>query len=76
MSPEDGDLERRDNETARIEMFSNGVFTIAVALLVIEIGAHIGKQPSYLGCAISFLVIGIVWAKTHFSMYIFNVYIP
>ncbi len=66
-----------DNETARIEAFSDGVFAIAITLLIIEIrpphveGGHslveglVGLWPSYLGYAISFLVIGTVWANHH-----------
>ena len=53
------------------------MFAIAITLLIIEIGVpHIGEfgslfeelvhlWPSYLGYAISFLVIGTVWANHH-----------
>ena len=66
-----------DNDTARIETFSDGVFAIAITLLIIEIrpphaeGGHslveelVHLWPSYLGYAISFLVIGTVWANHH-----------
>ena len=65
------------NETGRIEAFSDGVFAIAITLLVIEIGvphaeegtrlfgALLGQWPSYLGYAISFLQIGVIWANHH-----------
>ncbi len=64
-------------ETGRIETFSDGVFAIAITLLIIEIGVpHVeeagslsGKLvelwPSYLGYAMSFVVIGTVWANHH-----------
>ena len=64
-------------DTGRIEAFSDGVFAIAITLLIIEIGVPhtVGAEslseklvelwPSYLGYAISFLVIGIVWANHH-----------
>jgi uncharacterized membrane protein len=70
----------QDNDTSRIEAFSDGVFAIAITLLVIEIGVpHLGDEPegttlfgalvdrwpSYLGYVISFLVIGTVWANHH-----------
>ena len=67
----------RDNDTGRIEAFSDGVFAIAITLLVIEIGvphaeegtrlfgALLGQWPSYLGYAISFLQIGVIWANHH-----------
>ena len=70
----------RDNDTARIETFSDGVFAIAMTLLVVEIGVpHLGEDPagttlfdalvqqwpSYLGYVISFMQIGIVWANHH-----------
>ena len=69
-----------DNDTGRIEAFSDGVFAIAITLLVIEIGvphlenepegatlfgALVGQWPSYLGYVISFLQIGVVWANHH-----------
>jgi uncharacterized membrane protein len=70
----------RDNDTDRIEAFSDGVFAIAITLLVIEIGVpHLGDEPegttlfgalveqwpSYLGYVISFLQIGVIWANHH-----------
>ena len=68
-----------DNDTGRIETFSDGVFAIAITLLVLEIqvphvegvgvttllSALIGEWPSYLGYAISFLQIGVIWANHH-----------
>jgi uncharacterized membrane protein len=67
------------NDTGRIETFSDGVFAIAMTLLVIDIGVpHVGDKegttlfgalitqwPSYLGYTISFLQIGIIWANHH-----------
>lgn len=68
----------RDNGTGRIEAFSDGVFAIAITLLVIEIGvphvegegtmlfgALVEQWPSYLGYVISFLQIGVIWANHH-----------
>src|SRR5918993_840126 len=68
----------RDNDTDRIEAFSDGVFAIAITLLVIEIGvphvedegtplsgALVEQWPSYLGYIISFLQIGVIWANHH-----------
>jgi uncharacterized membrane protein len=67
----------RDSDTGRIEAFSDGVFAIAITLLIIEIGVPraqgteslfdklVQLWPSYLGYAISFLVIGTVWANHH-----------
>lgn len=62
-------------KTSRLEAFSDGVFAIAITLLVIEIKvpedthdlAHqlLELWPSYLGYTISFLVIGLVWANHH-----------
>ena len=66
------------NDMGRIEAFSDGVFAIAITLLVIEIGvphiqgegttlshALLEQWPSYLGYAISFLQIGVIWANHH-----------
>jgi uncharacterized membrane protein len=67
-----------DNDTGRIEAFSDGVFAIAITLLVIEIGVpHVEGEgttlfgelveqwPSYLAYVISFLQIGVIWANHH-----------
>ena len=64
-------------DTARLEALSDGVFAIAITLLIIEIGVpHVeGDQglahalrdlwPSYFGYALSFLTIGIMWTNHH-----------
>jgi uncharacterized membrane protein len=66
-----------DPGTQRIEAFSDGVFAIAITLLIIEIGvprlqggeslAHaLGDLwPSYGAYVLSFLMIGIYWANHH-----------
>lgn len=62
--------------TGRLEAFSDGVFAIAITLLVLDIGIQrsefddlwhaIGAQwPSYLGYATSFLTIGGLWLAHH-----------
>ncbi len=67
------------SETTRIEAFSDGVFSIAITLLVLEIripSAELGRNgglgtallhlwPSYIGYVISFATIGIMWANHH-----------
>jgi uncharacterized membrane protein len=68
------------NATARLEAFSDGVFAIAITLLVLEIrlpaeteietlgglrSALTHLWPSYLGYTISFLTIGVMWANHH-----------
>jgi len=67
-------------ETTRLEAFSDGVFAIAITLLVLEIHvpsiaesvaagglghALAERWPSFVGFAISFLTIGIMWANHH-----------
>jgi uncharacterized membrane protein len=62
--------------TGRVEAFSDGVFAIAVTLLVLEIkidpadfddlwGALGEKWPSYLAYVTSFLTVGAVWIAHH-----------
>ena len=65
------------NETARIEAFSDGVFAIAITLLILEIQvppqtAHGGLRralmnlwPSYLAFLASFMTIGVMWLNHH-----------
>jgi uncharacterized membrane protein len=62
--------------TERTEAFSDGVFAIAITLLVLEIavpraGRHglaqalADQWPAYLAYAVSFLIIGIIWVNHH-----------
>jgi len=63
-------------ETARVEAFSDGVFAIAITLLILEIkvpspeSGELAKHlltewPSYLSFVISFMFIGIMWMNHH-----------
>jgi uncharacterized membrane protein len=68
-----------DSETTRLEAFSDGVFAIAITLLILEIKVPTGAEieshglaralverwPSFLGFVISFLTIGIMWVNHH-----------
>lgn len=63
--------------TNRLEAFSDGVFAIAITLLVLEIhvpepgsGESLGREllaqwPSYAAFVVSFLTIGIIWINHH-----------
>jgi uncharacterized membrane protein len=68
------------SDTNRLEAFSDGVFAIAITLLILEIKVpgkdEIGsagglwhalghRWPNYLGYLLSFLVIGVMWANHH-----------
>ena len=65
------------SETDRLETFSDGVFAIAITLLVFNIkvpqpnpeGGLVRSLaalwPSYLGYGISFVTLGIMWANHH-----------
>jgi uncharacterized membrane protein len=65
-----------EKETARIEAFSDGVFSIAITLLILEIkippagSGDLSRQllrqwPSYVAFVISFAFIGIMWINHH-----------
>jgi uncharacterized membrane protein len=60
--------------TNRLEAFSDGVFAIAITLLVLELnvpeGEHLWEQlkddwPSFAAFFVSFWVIGIIWVNHH-----------
>ena len=65
-------------DTNRLEAFSDGVFAIAITLLVLEIkvpppSTALGAEllhlwPSYLAYAVSFLAIGAIWIN-HRAMF-------
>jgi uncharacterized membrane protein len=64
-------------ETGRVEAFSDGVFAIAITLLILAVGLEqavaggdLGDQlldlwPAYIAYAVSFLTIGIMWVNHH-----------
>lgn len=65
-----------DKETSRVEAFSDGVFAIAITLLILDIkvpnpvsaglAAQLWAQwPSYAAFLISFAFIGIMWVNHH-----------
>lgn len=74
MAGHDEDYHR---DTQRLEALSDGVFAIAITLLIIEIGVpHVeGSEklgdallrlwPSYFGYGVSFITIGVMWANHH-----------
>jgi uncharacterized membrane protein len=75
-APSDASLPRV-NETARVEAFSDGVFAIAITLLILEIRvppnvpgrpldrALLHLWPSYLAYVASFMTIGVMWLNHH-----------
>ena len=72
--------------TSRLEAFSDGVFAIAITLLIIEIKipsaetlqhqtlAHYLMQqwPKYFAYCLSFIIIGIYWANHHYLFKLFR----
>jgi len=64
--------------TRRLEAFSDGVFAIAITLLILDVhvpedmthaaAALRAQWPSYLGYAVSFAVIGIIWTNHHAAL--------
>lgn len=72
----------RTLRTARFEAFSDGVFAIAITLLVLELAVPVvgesglmkalaGQWPSYLAYVVSFSTVGALWlAHTSISEYL------
>jgi len=65
-----------ETETTRIEAFSDGMFAIAITLLILEVKVPAAEQgrlaaallrqwPSYLAFCLSFFYIGIMWMNHH-----------
>ncbi len=64
-------------QTSRVEAFSDGVFAIAITLLILAVGIEqaiaegkLSQQlldlwPAYIAYAVSFLTIGIMWVNHH-----------
>ena len=73
------EIELKDEkETGRVEAFSDGVFAIAITLLILDVhvprdltetttlaDALLRQWPSYLGFLTSFALIGIMWINHH-----------
>jgi uncharacterized membrane protein len=70
------DEEQHHYDTNRLEAFSDGVFAIAITLLVLEIAVpHVtddslasalgDEWPSFFGFGLSFVTIGIMWMNHH-----------
>ena len=64
-------------ETGRVEAFSDGVFAIAITLLILEIAVPASREgrlasdlvhlwPSYVAYASSFFTVGIMWMNHHY----------
>jgi uncharacterized membrane protein len=64
------------SETTRVEAFSDGMFAIAITLLILEIKvpppgpehlaiALLRQWPSYLAFLMSFIYIGVMWINHH-----------
>ncbi|WP_408095723.1 TMEM175 family protein [Peredibacter sp. HCB2-198] len=75
------------NSTARIEAFSDGVFAIAITLLILELKVPVisvfqdkrdlmialkNLWPSYFAYVFSFLIIGIYWLNHHYIFQLFK----
>ena len=64
---------------ARLETFADGVFAIAATLLILTVDGQVGGNgdlgsdlahawPAYVGYAVSFVTIGIMWVNHHTIM--------
>ena len=75
-----------ETDTQRLEAFSDGIFAIAITLLILEIkvpqvnpsegttslaSGLFALWPSYFAYIFSFIMIGVFWANHH---YVFNLY--
>jgi len=66
---------RRLSESSRVEAFSDGVFSIAITLLVLELAIPavrggfeselMGESVSYLAYLVAFASIGVIWMGHH-----------
>jgi uncharacterized membrane protein len=76
MPSDDEDLVVEFSETDRVETFSDGVFAIAITLLVLDVrppqhrpgdlvGALLRQWPAYLGYITSFVYIAVIWLNHH-----------
>ena len=75
MSDRETQRELEEKETGRLEAFSDGVFAIAITLLVLELRVPDGPQPlgtrliaqwpSFAAFVTSFATIGIMWLNHH-----------
>lgn len=71
-----------ERDTGRLEAFSDGVFAVAITLLILNIQVPPVKDgllhgmlatwPVYLGYVTSFLVIGLFWANHHYMFKYIN----
>jgi len=64
-------------ETGRVEAFSDGVFAIAITLLILAVGVEqsiaggdlqhqlLHLWPAYIAYGVSFLTVGIMWVNHH-----------
>ena len=70
-------LRTHDHPTTRVEMLTDGVFAIAMTILVLELHVPEAVEPGHLGealaelapklftYALSFLVLGVYWVGHH-----------
>src|SRR5438093_6711013 len=78
MNPHQEEPRREPYSTQRVEAFSDGVFAIAVTLLVLDVrvprglpqttrltDALLANWPSYFAFLTSFATIGIMWVNHH-----------
>jgi TMEM175 potassium channel family protein len=59
-------------ERARVDAFSDGVFAIAITLLVLDLHADrsvLHQWPAYAAFAFSFVTIGVMWVNHHHLMH-------